>query len=63
MAMMKVMVMVVMMVMMVMMWMMKVMMMMMIVESGKGEATLFFARGSRLVIPQGDNILTLKAGQ
>ena len=34
-------------------------MMMMIVERGKGRATLLFARGSRLIIPQGDNILTL----
>ena len=34
-------------------------MMMMIVERGKGRATLLFARGSRLTIPQGDNILTL----
>ena len=30
-------------------------MMMMIVERGKGRATLLFARGSRLIIPQGDN--------
>ena len=34
-------------------------MMMMIVERGKGRATLLFARGSRLIIPQSNNILTL----
>ena len=34
-------------------------MMMMIVERGKGRATMLFARGSRLIIPQGDNILKL----
>ena len=34
-------------------------MMMMIVERGKGRATMLFARGSRLIIPQSNNILTL----